>query len=301
MRGVLPLLLVGFSTFACGCSSKAPNPNGRVALEVAKKDIAIHRPDVGNVGGQAAEEQPAPEQKGKAGQPRKIRYTGDIRLIVNDFGKAEESLDAAIKDARADLANSEINSSADAVKSGTWRIRVPVENFHTFRKAVLKIGEVEKNTVDSEDMTDKYYDLEAHIKNRLAARDAIRDLLKETGKRDMEQYLKVYDKLELLNDEINRKEGQLRLWANLTDLTTITVHLREKQKYLAEKAPNIAEAPTFGMRAGHTWSESWGMFVAFWQWVVIAFIALAPWVSIPLVILLTIGFSARRLLRKETK
>jgi hypothetical protein len=301
MRWITPLLLLPVFALAGGCSNKSAAPRREGVELAANHEPVIHKPAgpkaAGNAGGNVADEQP--EQKGKAAQPRKIRYTADMRLIIEDFMKAEEALDAAIKDAKADLANSEINSSANSVKSGTWRIRVPVENFHSFRKAVLKIGEVEKNTVDSEDMTDKYYDLEAHIKNRTAAREAMRDLLKETGKRDMEQYLKVYDKLELINDEINRKEGQLRLWANLTDLTTITVQMREKQKYLAEKGPEPVEAPTFGARAGYTWTESWGLFVAFWQWVVIVIIALAPWVAIPLVVLVLGSFAIRRLWRKS--
>lgn len=301
MRWITPLALLPIFVIAGGCSNKPAMPRKENVELAGHQAPAAHKPAGSNAdnnaGGDVADEQP--EKKGKAAQPRKIRYTADMRLIVEDFTKSEEALDAAIKDAKADLANSEINSSANTVKSGTWRIRVPVENFHAFRKAVLKIGDVEKNTVDSEDMTDKYYDLEAHIKNRMAAREAMRDLLKETGKRDMEQYLKVYDKLELINDEINRKEGQLRLWANLTDLTTITVQMREKQKYLAEKGPEPVEAPTFSTRAGYTWSESWGLFAAFWQWVVIVIIALTPWVAIPLVVLILGGVVARRFWRKS--
>src|SRR6476620_4434706 len=110
----------------------------------------------------------------------------------------------------------------------------------------------------------------------------MRDLLKETSKRHMEQYLKVYDKLESISDEINRKEGQLRLWANLTDLTTVTVHMRERHKYEQEPAPNLAEVPTFRMRAGTTWSQSWSLVVGLAQSILLFLIALIPWLPIVL-------------------
>ncbi len=296
MRWIVPAFVLGLCVCnGCSTSRKEASPTAKdaqTALNAAKKELVIHKDP---------NEQPVPEQKGKIAQPRKIRYTADLRLIVEDFATAEEALDTAIKDAKADLANSETNTSANTVKSGTWRIRVPVDQFAIFRKAILKIGEVEKNTVDSEDMTDKYYDLDAHIKNRVAAREAMRDLLKETGKRDMEQYLKVYDKLELINDEINRKEGQLRLWANLTDLTTVTVHLREKQKFIADKGPQSTEIPTFGMRAGKTWAGSWDLFLGFWEGVLLILIALAPWLPIPLVLILGGWLIGRRVVRKAAE
>lgn len=281
----------------CNTSARTASKDSPRAKDGTKKDFVILKDSAENAVDQPA---PAPDAKGKGTQPRKIRYSADMRLIVTNFAEAEEALDAAIKEAKADLGGSEINTSANAVRAGTWRIRVPVEQFHAFRKAVAKIGEIEKNTVDSEDMTDKYYDLEAHIKNREAAREAMRDLLKETGKRDMDQYLKVYDKLENINDEINRKVGQLRLWANLTDLTTVTVHLRERQKFEPEPAPSPAEIPTFGMRASTSWQHSWDLFVAFWQGALIIVIAAAPWLTLAATVLLAGWLITRRARRKPS-
>ena len=152
---------------------------------------------------------------------------------------------------------------------------------------------------DSEDLTAQYYDLEAHIKNRMAARDTLRELLKEAGKKEMKHYLEIWDKLEQITDEINRKEGQLRLWANLTDLTTVTVHLHEKQRYIAGKKVDPAEVPTFGMRAGKTWHDSWEALVEFGQAIAIGAIALTPWLPVPLVLAFFLWLTLRFLARKR--
>src|SRR5262249_17525342 len=112
-------------------------------------------------------EQPA---KGLENQekPRKIRYAADMKLVVEKLDDAEEALDAARKEAKGEYEKVEVNRSANVVRSGTWRVRVPVNNLNSFRKAVAKIGNVERDTIESEDMTAKYYDLETHIKNRKA-------------------------------------------------------------------------------------------------------------------------------------
>ena len=286
MRWIMPFCLIGVC-IGSGCTSRKEAPAARNAardVDVAKGEFVLQKPGA----------DPADDKKAPAEKPRKIKYTADLHLIVEDFDKAVKDFKVAMKQNKAHEAKSEINGSANTVRSGVWHVRVPVEQFDDFREAVRKLGEVEKDIVDSEDLTDRYYDLDAHIQNRKAARDAMRDLLKETGKRDMEQYLKVYDKLEIVNDEINRKEGQLRLWANLTDLTTVTVRMREKQKYLAEKGPQPNETPTFGMRAGKTWHETWDSFVGFWQGMLLVVIALAPWLPIALAFVFGIGVIVRR-------
>src|SRR5262249_13419569 len=105
-----------------------------------------------------------PHQKATA-RPRKIRYTAELGVLVQDFEAAREGLNAAIKAADGLRETEEITTSAGTPRSGTWRIRVPVEQLDAFRQAVAQVGDVEQNTLRSEDMTAQYYDLEAHLKN----------------------------------------------------------------------------------------------------------------------------------------
>jgi len=237
------------------------------------------------------------EPKAKAQKQRKIRYTSDQSVIVEDFDKAWEGLKSATLDVQGELAQEEIHSSPGQPRTGTWRIRVPVDQIHVFRTKVIKLGEAERNTLSQEDLTAQYYDLEAHITNRNAEREALRELLKEVGKKDIKHYLEIKRELDGLTDDINRKEGQLRLWKNLTDLTTCTVQLREKQKYIAEKKAEDKEDPTFGMRAGKTWRDSGETFIAFCQGLVLVLIAVTPWLPVPVVVLSMVWLIGRYLSR----
>ena len=44
-----------------------------------------------------------------------------------------------------------------STRSGHWRIRIPPDNLATFRKAVAKLGEAEKNNLDSQEVTEEFY------------------------------------------------------------------------------------------------------------------------------------------------
>jgi len=317
MRWISPLLLFAL-LFSAGCSKSANNAPGDEKLRegMVKEKPVAGKVDRAGVGRDKAEENEKlkgngfvafnqdqdggkgipPEKKAKE-KPRKIRYTAELRLIVEDFDKATSALDDAKAEAKGEYARVEVTGSATTVRSGTWRVRVPVDSLHTFRKAVAKIGDVDVDTLDSEDMTAQFYDLQADIENRKVARETLRDLLKETGKKEMKHYLEVWDKLEAVSNEINRKEGQLRLWADLTDLTTVTVTMREKQKFDAPKKVEDKEIPTFGMRADKTWNDSWDNFIGFCELVAIVAIAVTPWLPIPLVFLTGIWLLGRRLSR----
>jgi hypothetical protein len=306
MRWMLPSLLCALVAMV-GCSksektfSAVGNKIGSAGAPGLAEELEKEQQQVKAQlaqGQDAANAAAQPELKAKD-KPRKIRYTADMRLVVEDFTKAEDELDEARIKFKGDWAKKESSSAAGGLRSGTYRIRVPVEHFEAFRKAVAKVGEVERHTVESDDMTAQYYDLEAHIKNRQAARETLRELLKETGKKEMKHYLEVWDKLERMTDEINRAEGQLRLWANLTELTTVAVSMREKQKYLADKKIEDKEVPTFGVRAGETWRESLEAFGTFCQGIAIAAIAVTPWLPIPLIGVLFLWLVVR--LTRSTK
>lgn len=276
----------------------APAPAGREGVE---QDLAVNK----QLAAQEGPGAPAPLkgveplQKEKE-KPRKIRYTADMQLIVDKLAEAEEALDAARKEAKAEYEKMEVNTSAGTVRKGEWRVRVPVDNLNSFRKAVKKIGDVERDTIESEDMTAKYYDLDTHLINRKAEQQVTREFLIEIGKKDP-RYLEVKRELDLISDDINIKEGRLKLWANLTDLTTFTIKMREKLPYVEEKKVADKEIPTFNMRASTTWNNSWDLFIGFCQGVIIIVIAIAPWLPIPLVFFLCLWLVVRLLVRASPK
>ncbi len=97
-------------------------------------------------------------KKRDSGLPvRKIKYTADLKVIVEDLDKAQKELDKLISAIpKAYVAQSEINPSPGTVRHGFWRVRIPIDAFKSFREQVAGLGEVEVNKIDSEDLTEEY-------------------------------------------------------------------------------------------------------------------------------------------------
>jgi hypothetical protein len=272
---MLVLAIVG-----CGEAKRAPmEPTGQRADRV---NVAHEAPGMQGGGGdpgpaeqKAAGEEAAPAQP----VPRKIIYTADVTMVVDDLPQAEEQLKQLIKDHKGFVAQSELSGSAGSRRSGRWRVRIPIEGFDAFLSQIVKLGWPEVNKTDSQDVTDQFYDLEARIKNRKAEEESLRKLLEQThGK--MEDILSVRRELNQVRSDIDQKEGQLRRLANLSALTTVNVTLREEKDYVPP------QAPTFGSTITRTFSGSIDVLISVGKGLVLFLVALAPWLPVLLVVLL---------------
>ena len=93
-----------------------------------------------------------------------------MELLVEKYDKAETDLTALIRSVNGYIAKADDSGSPGAVRSGTYTIRVPVEQFEKFMEDVAKIGELRRRTRDSQDITDQYYDTEATHEERSSPR-----------------------------------------------------------------------------------------------------------------------------------
>jgi hypothetical protein len=291
------------AVFAIGCSSgdyhesrKAPQ-----SLAVAKLPTAPAESGLVSV---EQNEQPAGEKKEDAAKkappiPRKVQYVAEFRLVTDDFAKAEESLHKVVEEFGGFISFADVYTEAGTAAHGTWKARIPVEKFEPFRRAIIKIGDVLRGSVQTQDMTGEYYDLENHIKNQMAQEEAMRDLLKKTTD-TMQNMLTVRRELADLRNQIERSEGRMRLLANLTDLTTVTINLQERAKYDPERPSVTEEEPPFSERASKYFHRSWSVLVACAQALAIAILVMAPW--LPLVAIAAgIGWLVYRKLPKLPK
>ena len=86
----------------------------------------------------------------------------------------------------------------------------------------------QKNTTDSQDVTEEYYDVEARIKNkRVEEERLLKHLEQSTGK--LEDILKVEKEISRVRGEIERQQGRLQYLDKLSALTTVTITLHERK------------------------------------------------------------------------
>lgn len=282
-----PFLLAAISAFivvGCGGSFKTPKAKETESMNYMPPAVKKDRADHAGLA-EVAIKPPAAAAEAQAGQvpvQRRIKYTADIRLISDDFTQSHKQLMQSVSKFKGYIAHSDVSQSPGSTKVGTWRIRVPVADFQAFCDEVLQLGEAQKNSTDSEDMTEKYADLQSHIKNRVEHRNELAKLRDKGG--DIKYLTVLYRDISAVQLEIDSIQGQIRLLENLTDLTTVNVTIQEKQKYIKDLPPETAEKPSFGTRIGKTFQDSTEALVDFGENLAVGVVAVTPWLPIVLVV-----------------
>lgn len=203
--------------------------------------------------------------------PLKIIRTGDIQVIVDNFDSAlakfKQTVDG-IKDAY--IAKAEIGGSSGQPRYGNWKARVPVAAFDSFMEQMAGLGVPERNGIDSRDVTEEFYDLDARLRNtKKEETRLVKHLETSTGK--LEDILKVEHEISRVRGEIEQMEGRLRMLDNLATLTTVSVSIREIKNYVPP------QSPTFIGKIQRTFSVSTEALVKFGELVVLFLVGLAPW------------------------
>jgi hypothetical protein len=288
---MLFLLGCGAETNVREAASKSPRSSKDAAKKDGSKDVAF---------GMVAGEEPAQDQPGGGLQkpaeqrPRKIIYIAQVELIVEDLARGEEQLKSLIQEQKAYVAKSDMRGSPGSPRSGSWTIRVPVERFDAFMEAIAQVGELRHSRTDSDDITDRYYDLKAHLKNNEVEEEGLQKLYLEksaTGKLD--DLLAVRRELRSIRGDIEQQKGQLQRWDKETEYATVTVDMHDRKDYVP------TTAPSFGTSISRTFSGSWESLVSLGKGIVLVIVAVTPWLPVLALVALTAWLGIRRANRRR--
>ena len=232
----------------------------------------------------------APEQKAKSPSAealqRKIIYTATVNLVVEQFDPIPAQVEALAKRFNAYVANSQITGSPGSPRHGQWTFRVPADRYEAFLLAARELGEVQRVSSDSQDVTEEYYDVEARIRNKKQEETRLLELLsKATGK--LEDVLAVERELARVRGEIEQMEGRLRVLSNLTTMSTVNLEVSEIKDFVPE------EAVTYVTRVQRAWHSSTAALASTSQTFSILLIALLPWIGVLLVPVLLVILTVR--------
>ena len=228
---------------------------------------------------------------------RKIIYTANIHVVLNDLDKMD--LDKAIlklteliQTHNGYIASSDVSGETGSQRTGTWTIRLPVDQFKIFRKALLKFGYPQQNSLSSNDVTQKYYSLESRMRNTEATEKRLLKHL-ETSK-ETKDTLAIEKELDRVRNSIEQMKGQLRMWQSLSALTTVNLTLVENQNY---KPP---QEPTFATRISLTFDASWKALTMFGKGLVLFVVLMTPWLPVLAVIFGPTWWIIRRSRKRQT-
>jgi len=283
-RGISGLLACGLGMLLLvGCGA---NPAGDESVSQSAPAAAIRSEastEKATDGGAMAQ---SIENKAMA-MPRKIIYTAEVSLIVENLTKGQQKLRDTVQKYGGYIAGFNVDGVTGAPRTGNWKVRVPVGRYDSFMKDVAALGEVQNIHTDSQDVSEEYYDLQTRITNKQVEEKRLIEHLKDSTAK-LDDILKVEKEISRVRGEIERMQGQIRLLSNQTELATVTVTINEVKDYVPP-AP-----PTFITQIARTFSDSFSGVISFGKSAILLAVALTPW----LVILLAIGIPLRMFLQR---
>jgi len=157
------------------------------------------------------------------GDLSKIVRTGRMRVKVDD-GTFRDARDAAVtiaEDAGGFVLDSRVQG-----RSGAFTIRVPAARFDAVMTRLGRLGDVELEQQNGEDVTAEYVDLAARMRILRARRDVILDLSDQAT--TLNQSLLLANRFDEVQLQLERITGQLRFLNDQIAESTITLEIVER-------------------------------------------------------------------------
>jgi len=285
-RSVLLLAAALLPLMACGGGEVTPTTTGEKSAELAASSPRD-------------EETSAQSSDSGAGQvagtsiDRKITQTASMNLQVKAVGEAFQEVQRVAAGAGGFVTSSSFsNEGEEQVASIT--IRVPAMRFQEVLASLRGLAvKVENEQSQANDVTEEYTDLGSRLRNLEATEAQYLEFMKQA--KDITEVLQVQDRLTSVRADIESVRGRINLLDSLSDMSTITVHLRPE----ATPSPG-GGAPNPGEAARAAWDASLSTLRAIATGIV-AVAAFSWWLVPVLVVLALVGRRLSPRLRQGSK
>lgn len=223
---------------AGGGDAGGAGDDGEAGSYAVEEDAASASNAAGSDGGDEARETSADAVHGGDGSSdgaasttadRRLIRTGDLRITIDSFAAADAEARTIAEGHGGFVSDStrETHERGDEeFTAGALTLRVPSEEFDAAMADLESLGDVERSTTESQDVTDRIADLEARLENRRAERDRLRELYEDAD--TTEDVLAVQRELADVQEEIERMEAERDALEDRVALSTIRVELREE-------------------------------------------------------------------------
>lgn len=180
---------------------------------------------------------------------RKIIYTADLQIVVEDFSSVPQSIKQLVEQHEGFIASENLDRMRGEHRSGYWTARIPVSKYSDFIEAVSNLGVPTSQIQNAQDVTEEFVDIQARIENKKKLEQRIIQLLERPDDK-IQHVIEVERELARVREDIERMEGRLRYLQDRTTMTTVTIRIREEKNY---QPPQV---PTLSNRVSSAWTNS---------------------------------------------
>lgn len=267
MKSFLSLVFfcILFLNWQCG------NSNQTTSYEM----VALTEPDMSAKKTSTTQEEVKTENEQKNSFEKKIIKTGSIGIQVANYKEAKVQLNQLVKVQKGYI-SSEIEEKTNYRISGTIVLRVPKERFDSLIVLLVELAKnVDSKNIQVDDVTEEYVDVAARLKSKKEVEQRYTELLKQA--RNVSEVIEVEEKLRIIREEIESREGRLKFLDDRVDFSTITLQMYESQEY-------SGTVPGFFDKIGDALAGGWSgvlnfliaMFYA-WPLLIVGLVAVVGW------------------------
>lgn len=203
---------------------------------------------------------------------QRIIYTADARARVIDLDSAMVRLKRQVTGSGG-FVSSERRTNSTYERTAELTLRLPADGLSGTLFFLPSIAEeIDYQNLESENVTTEWLDLESRLKTKRDVRDRYIDILRNRAQK-VEDILNAEDKIRVITEEIEAKEGRLRYLRDQVSRSTLTITLYET---IERRDPGPLATRGFGKRFLDSLAFGWEMvqelllgFVAVWPIVIL--------------------------------
>lgn len=271
-----PGLILLLAVLAASCRGRGPEAPGGDDARLQMRQAAA----VGEASAMGAPPAPAPppsvpsEAAPRISVDRKVVRNGGLTVEVPDLAKAIDAVRAAVSAAGGFVTSETLGRDEYDVRQGTLTCRVPAERLDATVAAFQGMGRLISMSIQAEDITEQYVDLEARLRNQRQLETRLVALVDRPGNK-VADLLEVEREVARVRGEIESLDGRKRLWDSQVALSTLTVELREPRPAIGRDRGGVVGALRQAFRsAGENVVRTVAWFIAAAGIVIPAFLVL---------------------------
>lgn len=159
---------------------------------------------------------------------RKLIRNASVDLEVRSFDEAMQKITAFASEDRGYIATNNSEKQENGKLRGEVVAKVLPENLDVFLAKLRGLGELKNQSLTTDDVTKKYFDTGARLKNQRAMEQRLLDLLK-TNTNKVSDLLQVEKELGRVREQIEEMHGELKMMDAQVAFATVTIQLAEKE------------------------------------------------------------------------
>ncbi len=188
---------------------------------------------------------------------KKLIKNGSLRMQVEDYAQTRPRINQLIAGHNGYISSENESNTGNTIQNNIT-IRIPFNQYDALVSQLEKEASyVESKTVNVQDVTAQFVDIEGRLKTRREVEARYMDFLKRA--KNIDETLKIEEQIRQLREEIESAEGQLKLMRDQVMYSTL-------QLYVYQNLPYKVTPPTetgFFAKLGEAFANGWRMMLGF--------------------------------------